>query len=358
MLPSGNDAALVLAEAVSGSTENFVELMNSKLKEIGASNTHFVNPHGFHDNNHYSTCEDMAKIFRYCLQNDTFKEIISTKSYTLEPTNITNESRKLTNTNKLCNESYKKIYYEYMVGGKTGYTIEANGTFIGYAKKDDKNIIVGCFNGSQDINGYQGRYLDAVTLSNYAFDNFNKYEIANISDYSFYINDYQNMLKNNIHLSSNIEYLLNDLTYCINNYDIKIDYQKLNLLNKDYKDEINIYTSENITPIVVGTITIYSNIDGNIIKNNFDLVCDNISKINYFKFKFSYLISTILILLVFITFILYLKINFSSTKNTKKRYSKRKKTKKSNSNLNKRYLDKNIKKINDPLNVFNSARYR
>lgn len=342
MLPSGNDAALVLAEAVSSDINSFVNLMNSKLKELGLYNTHFENPHGFHDPNHYSTCEDMANLFRYCLKNDTFKKIISTKTYTIEKTNITNKKRVFVNTNKLCNKSYPDIYYEYIKGGKTGYTLEANGAFIGYAQKDDKNIIVGCFNGSQDINGYQGRYLDAVKLCDYTFDNFSNNIVAYSNEYNFNVNDYSNHVTNKIKLENDISYLSNDINYCINNYDIYIDKDKLNTLNSNIKDEIDIYSSKDIENEIVGTLTLYSNVNGKIIKNDFNLICYNISKLNYYKVNHNIFWIAILI---FILFIIFTKIS----NNKKKRRKKLKK---------REYLKTSSKKINDPLNIFNSARYR
>lgn len=74
LLSSGNDAAIVLAEAVSGNVNDFVTLMNTKAKEIGCLNTHFSNPHGFYDDNHYSTPYDMALILKYAMKFDEFKK--------------------------------------------------------------------------------------------------------------------------------------------------------------------------------------------------------------------------------------------------------------------------------------------
>ena len=81
LLNSGNDAANVLAEAVSGSIDEFIVLMNNKAKELGCSGTNFINAHGYSDDNHYTTALDIVKIFDYCIKNETFMEIISTKKY-------------------------------------------------------------------------------------------------------------------------------------------------------------------------------------------------------------------------------------------------------------------------------------
>ena len=75
----GNDAAIVLAEAVSGNVDNFVNLMNQKAKEIGCLNTHFVNPHGFFDENHYSTAYDMALFAREAMKNGDFRKIVASR---------------------------------------------------------------------------------------------------------------------------------------------------------------------------------------------------------------------------------------------------------------------------------------
>ena len=119
LLNSGNDAANVLAEAVSGSIPQFVELMNLKIEELGCTNTHFSNAHGYSDTNHYTTALDMAKIFNYCTKNKTFTNIISTKSYIVNETNKTNEKRYLNNTNRLIlkkEDSIHARYYEYCIG--------------------------------------------------------------------------------------------------------------------------------------------------------------------------------------------------------------------------------------------------
>lgn len=188
LLPSGNDAAIVLAEAVSGNVKDFVNLMNKKAKEIGCLNTHFANPHGFYDPNHYTTAYDMSLILRYALKFDTFREICQTKTIDLPPTNKRNTTKTLNNTNRLIDESYS-VFYEYALGGKTGYTIESRGTYIGYAKKDEKLIIVANFDGSQNINGQNARFLDAITLYDYGFNNFNKNKIIDKNDYKYTITD-------------------------------------------------------------------------------------------------------------------------------------------------------------------------
>ena len=146
MLKSGNDCANVLAEAVSGSIDSFVELMNNKLKELGCDNSHFANAHGYHEDDHYTTPIDMMKILSYAIKNENFVKLISTSSYTIGKTNKTDTERVYQNTNRLIltkDDSYLSRYYEYCIGGKTGYTDEAGRTLVAYAKKGDKNLIIG-----------------------------------------------------------------------------------------------------------------------------------------------------------------------------------------------------------------------
>jgi len=112
LIASANDAAVVLAERVSGSVPDFAVLMNEKAKEIGCENTNFVNPDGVHDENHYSTAYDLALIGRYAMQNETFRSIVCETSYTLEPTNKDDKEREFTTTNFLLTTS-SAYHYQY-----------------------------------------------------------------------------------------------------------------------------------------------------------------------------------------------------------------------------------------------------
>lgn len=172
LLPSGNDAAIVLAEAVSGSTEKFVMLMNSKLKEIGCSNTHFDTPHGFSNNSHYSTAYDMALLMKYASQNQTFRTITETKEYTINPTNGDFTSQKLENTDTLLS---KDLGYE--LGGKTGYTDEAGNVFICFSNKDGKNLIACVYDGLKNENDKEERFSDIKMLIDNTYQNYDKTKI-------------------------------------------------------------------------------------------------------------------------------------------------------------------------------------
>ncbi len=184
MLPSANDAALALAKHYGGSEEKFVKLMNEKAKEIGAYNTNFVNPHGLHDVNHYTTASDLALIAKYAMENETFQKIVSTARYEIPPTNKKDETRYFANLNRLIhNTSYNQIYvngkyidptYEYATGIKTGYTPEAGNTLVASASKDGTDLIAVIMNGvSLEM------YQDAHNLFNYGFNNFESTTLIN-----------------------------------------------------------------------------------------------------------------------------------------------------------------------------------
>lgn len=295
LLNSGNDAANVLAEAVSGDISNFIKLMNIKVKEIGCTNTNFTNAHGYSDDNHYTTALDMARIFNYCIRNETFTKIISTKSYIVEKTNKTDSKRHLNNTNRLILKKEDSIYarfYEYCIGGKTGYTDEAGRTLITFAKKDNKTVIVAVFgassSGSQDI-----RYTDAINLFEYSFNNFSKQVVAQAEDYTFnYINT-DKRLNYSIGLDKNLEVLLKNGQNPDISYSITID--ENNLKNFD---------EQNFSNVPAGKITFnLTDYNGNTIEIYQGLYLKNIEK--YTVINTSNILTIVLIICIvsFITFI-------------------------------------------------------
>ncbi len=177
LLASANEVCMAIAEHISGTVEEFVELMNEKAKEIGAKNTHFVNPHGFHNDNHYTTSYDMALIMKEAIKNEEFVNYISTTTYTIPVTNIVNEERILNNSNKLILKT-SPYYYEYCIGGKTGFTDEAGNTLVTYAKKDNMELI--CVVMQDDGTKV---YEDTKTLFEYGFSSYEQKEIFDKESY-------------------------------------------------------------------------------------------------------------------------------------------------------------------------------
>lgn len=174
LLPSSNEAANVLAMHVAGSVDSFASMMNTKAVELGCKNTHFTNPNGVHDEDHYTTAYDLAILAREAMKNDTFKKIVSTASYTLPSTNkYSRIDRTLISTNDLIKKQSDN-YYEYAIGIKTGFTTPAKNCLVSSAVKDGKTLIAVVLGASTDNN----RYTDAKTLFNYGFDNFSKKDIV------------------------------------------------------------------------------------------------------------------------------------------------------------------------------------
>lgn len=132
ILPSGADATGALAEYVAGSEEAFAVLMNKKAAAMGLKNTHFVTASGLHDDNHYSTCEDMAAILRYAVNNTGMREILSTYRYTTTKTAEHPDGITLTSTLK-SRMSGNEAAGVFVQGGKTGYTIEGRNCLATFA---------------------------------------------------------------------------------------------------------------------------------------------------------------------------------------------------------------------------------
>lgn len=134
MLRSGNDSAVALAYEVGGTEENFVDMMNSLCKTIGTKNTHFANPHGLDNPNHYTTAYDLALVTAYALNNPIFAEIVSTRQYVIEKTN-TSDKRYLSNKNRLLNS------LDGCVGVKTGFTSKAGRCLVSAIERNGVTIV-------------------------------------------------------------------------------------------------------------------------------------------------------------------------------------------------------------------------
>lgn len=173
LIPSGNDAANVLAEHVSGSINEFANLMNEKAAEIGLKNSHFTNPSGMHDENLYTTAYDLSLLARYAMNIPKFRQIVEKSDFELPSTAIHPENdRTFTNSNLLLAKSATSYYYEYTTGIKTGYTTPAGDCLVASAKKDDIEFIVVCLNSKSLDNGTREKFIDCKTLFEYAFDNY------------------------------------------------------------------------------------------------------------------------------------------------------------------------------------------
>lgn len=184
LLYSANEVAYGLAEHVGGSLSNFVEMMNARAKELGAVNTHFANASGLYNPNHYTTAYDMAMIAKGCYNNSTFVNIDSTyETYTIGPTNVTNESRSIRHRHLMLKN--RELYYEYCKGGKTGFTDQSGYTLVTFAEKDDMRLICVCFNCSDAM----VRFTDTKSLFDWGFDNFKKVTTSSDTISSYFSGD-------------------------------------------------------------------------------------------------------------------------------------------------------------------------
>ena len=134
MLPSANEVSNAVAEHIAGSFYDFTLMMNKRAKELGAADTNFKNPHGYHDDDHYTTARDISLIMRECVRHPFFVTLISTVKYEIPPTEKQSETRELFNTNRMIRES--DYYNPDVVGGKTGFTTPAGHTLAAYSKKE------------------------------------------------------------------------------------------------------------------------------------------------------------------------------------------------------------------------------
>lgn len=169
LLKSANDMAYALGEHIAGSIPEFASMMNSRAAQLGALNTHFTNASGLSDPDHYTTAYDIAMFSRACMNNSTITAIMQTRQYVIQPTNKYGYTRTLNQRHEmlLTNSSH---YYEYAIGGKTGFTDESKYTLCTFATKNDMNLIaVVLLCETPD-----DRYTDTYALFEYGFNNFEK----------------------------------------------------------------------------------------------------------------------------------------------------------------------------------------
>lgn len=178
LIPSANDAAIALAEHVSGTVNDFSKLMNLKSKEIGCTNTNFVNPNGVHNNNQFTTAYDMALIGKYAMKNEKFREIVCKTSCSLPTTNMYDkDDRKFDNTNELLTST--EYHYQYTTGIKTGYTDPAKNCIVASCKKNNYEFIVVILGANKTSAHQNDRAHDCITLFNYALENYNEKKVTN-----------------------------------------------------------------------------------------------------------------------------------------------------------------------------------
>lgn len=178
MLESANECAYAVAEHVGaklgGDFQTFIDLMNTRAKELGCTNTHFVNPSGLPNDEHVTSAHDMALIASEAYKNETFRIIVGTKKYQIPPTNKHDEITYLSNHHKMLHRYQdSNEVYEYCTGGKTGYTTKAKNTLVTFAEKDGMSLVCVVMKTTSNA-----RWDDTRELFDYCFQNFKPFTIA------------------------------------------------------------------------------------------------------------------------------------------------------------------------------------
>ena len=170
LLMSANEVAQALAEHVGGTIEDFAVMMTERAKELGCTNTNFTNPSGLNDENHQTTCHDMALILAECVKNPAFLEIESHLTYTIPSTNKNPEELPIAQKHKMMKNG--EWHYDGVLAGKTGYTTIAKNTLATYAVRDDMELI--CI----IMKSPTQHYPDTTALLDYGFNNFSMIHLA------------------------------------------------------------------------------------------------------------------------------------------------------------------------------------
>ncbi|MFT4106690.1 MAG: D-alanyl-D-alanine carboxypeptidase family protein [Lacrimispora sp.] len=184
LLKSANESANALAEHIAGSTEAFADMMNARAKELGCTNTHFANPSGLNNPEHYTSAYDMALISRAAFNNPVFEEIDSATYYKLPPNSINQEGLSIYPGHRMMRKS-TPYYYPGIVGGKTGYTTLAGNTLVTCAEKNGLKLITVILKGSTPQ-----YWADTKGLLDFGFGNFVSLKAADYEKtYSFITSD-------------------------------------------------------------------------------------------------------------------------------------------------------------------------
>lgn len=170
---SGNDAGIAIAILVAGDEATFVDMMNARAQQIGCQDTHFANPHGFHDPEHYTTARDLAMIALEAMKNPEFRQIASTTNYTIPANNKRSEDTTKWTKNQFIarNDTSMKYKYVYGTGIKTGYTSKAGNTFVGSATRDGVDLISVVL-----LSTTEGKWIDSIRLMEYGFATYDDYD--------------------------------------------------------------------------------------------------------------------------------------------------------------------------------------
>lgn len=293
LIHSANDAANVLAYHISGSIDAFSNLMNSKVSDLGLKNTHFTNPSGIHNENHYTTAYDLAILMKYCT-------IPATNKYEERVFNTTNELLIYDNRDVASN-----YYYKYAIAGKTGYTTQAKNCLVSVSNKDDLELICVVLSVGLYPNNLSAKFIDTKSLFDYGYNN---YTIRKLREKNAIATQIE--VENATEETKNLDVLISD--------DIVSLVPKEDL-NTEFNPEINIYNNL-FAPIAQGQVVgkISYNIDG--IEYSSDLIASHNVEISGLWTLFIQIL-----LIIFILFFLYKLLfeNDSGKKNYRKKLKRK-----------------------------------
>ncbi|MBE5757208.1 MAG: D-alanyl-D-alanine carboxypeptidase [Clostridiales bacterium] len=222
MLRSGNDSAVAIALSVSNTINDFANLMNITAKKIGAYNSNFVNPHGLHDDNHYTTAKDLALISSYAIKNPIFKEIVSTKSIKI-PWTTRNTTRLLINKNKLLSK------LDGATGIKTGFT-----------KKAGRCLVTSCYRNGMEVVSVVLNCPDMWDFSekiiNTSFNNYSMYKLVEADNVIDFINVNGENEKCGLYIKNDIVLPLTKEEFD----NVKIVYNHIESISKPFEKDKNV----------------------------------------------------------------------------------------------------------------------
>ncbi len=288
LVHSANDAANCLAQYVGGSIESFVSMMNAKAHELGLSQTHFTNSFGMHDDNHYTTAEDLATIMRYCIKNDDFRKLSGKASCAIPATNK-HAARRYSSTNELILPNNRN-YYSYLTCGKTGYTSQAGDCLVSCSYKDNLELVCVVL-GGKTVNGVSTRFTNTKTLFEYGYDNFSIKPLLNENDVVTNID-----VKNGTKDTKNLDLLANGQLDALVDNSLALDNLEFQVtLKEDIK-----------APIEVGDVLGYASYTVDGIEYKIDLAASHLveqSKLAYYVID----ALVVIFLLILIYFVLLRK---------------------------------------------------
>lgn len=207
LVASANEVANAVAEHIAGTTDDFAIMMNQKAAELGCKNTHFTNPHGLFDENHYTSAYDLALIAKAFFQNELLTKIGNTPSHHFQATATQPDDFIERNKHKLITG---EIAYEGIKGGKTGYTDEARQTLVTCAEQNGMKLI--CVVMKEES---PEQFYDTVKLFSYGFTNFSAVNVSeNETDYSIQNSNFFNT-SNDVFGNSKPILTLNQSSYLI-----------------------------------------------------------------------------------------------------------------------------------------------